>query len=96
MFEFAFQNKPTEIEAERKLTGVSDPIAAYWISRILAKAKELSDAAKRDPTNEAIPRSEEEIAAHLRDWLDTQPGDHMNPLLNWSGTSHLPHRVDDH
>ncbi|KZV93889.1 hypothetical protein EXIGLDRAFT_571793, partial [Exidia glandulosa HHB12029] len=75
----------TDIETEQKSTGVKDPIAAVWIERIVQKAKDLTKAAARSPDDPSLPHTPEDLARYLKDWLDAQPGDHMNPLLNWSG-----------
>ncbi|KAL4256220.1 hypothetical protein AB1N83_012604 [Pleurotus pulmonarius] len=58
-------------------TGTKDKIAQYWIDILLAKSREMKSLSPG--------RSSEDIATELQTWLDTQPGEKMNPLLSVSG-----------
>ncbi|KAF8994931.1 hypothetical protein BDZ89DRAFT_1096970 [Hymenopellis radicata] len=58
-------------------TGTKDKITQEWIDVLIAKAKEMQ---AKDPKS-----SPEEIATLLEKWLDEQPGDKMNPLLDIAG-----------
>lgn len=64
-------------------TGVKDKVAQYWINILLEKARQM----KADSPG----RTADEIAKELRIWLEKQPGDKVNPLLNIAGEhDHLP------
>ncbi|KAI5888159.1 uncharacterized protein SCHCODRAFT_02691594 [Schizophyllum commune H4-8] len=58
-------------------TGTKDKVTQFWIEKLLAKAQEEK---KKNSS-----RSAQDIAAELRIWLDQQPGDKMNPLLDIAG-----------
>lgn len=47
----------------------------------------MCEEALRNPADTSLPRTEEDVTAALRKWLDDQPGDHYHPLLDWSGES---------
>ncbi|KZV81516.1 hypothetical protein EXIGLDRAFT_628358, partial [Exidia glandulosa HHB12029] len=83
--DLACQDALDLIEAERTSTGINDPIASEWIDRIFAKAKEVTTAAHLAPDDPSLPHTAEDLAEYLRIWLAEQPGDHMSPLLKWSG-----------
>ncbi|KAJ7835357.1 hypothetical protein B0H14DRAFT_3109979 [Mycena olivaceomarginata] len=58
-------------------TGVKDKVAQYWIDILLEKARKIKgDSPERDI---------ESIAEELQVWLDEQPGDKVNPLLDIAG-----------
>ncbi|KAF8997349.1 hypothetical protein BDZ89DRAFT_778528 [Hymenopellis radicata] len=61
----------------QKETGVKDKVAQYWIDILLAKCSEMR---KENPQ-----RTLEEVSAELMEWLDKQPGDKVNPLLDLAG-----------
>ncbi|THU97830.1 hypothetical protein K435DRAFT_721412, partial [Dendrothele bispora CBS 962.96] len=58
-------------------TGTKDKITEYWIEILLQKAKEEK---KKDPS-----KSVQEVTDTLERWLEEQPGDKMNPLLDIAG-----------
>ncbi len=60
-------------------SGIKDKVAQHWIEQLLAKAKELK---KAQPD-----RSLDSIVEELQKWLDDQPGDKINPLLDIAGMS---------
>jgi hypothetical protein len=62
-------------------TGVKDKVAQYWIDILLTKSRQMKEA---EPS-----RSKEDIATELREWLKTQPGDKINPLLSIDGLLHF-------
>lgn len=59
-------------------TGTKDKVAEYWIQILIAKARTMKA--------ESPGRSPEEIAEELSAWLEKQPGDKINPLLDIAGT----------
>ncbi|KAJ7729682.1 hypothetical protein DFH07DRAFT_994762, partial [Mycena maculata] len=75
--QLAVLGEPKPIEEFQRATGTKDKITQYWIDILLAKAKELRAADPRRQPNE--------IADELRAWLEEQPGDKMNPLLDIIG-----------
>lgn len=60
-------------------TGVKDKVAQYWINILLEKARQM----KADSPG----RTADSIAEELQTWLDNQPGDKVNPLLDIAGKS---------
>jgi hypothetical protein len=59
-------------------TGVKDKVAQYWIDILLEKARQMkADNPGHSPAS---------IADDLQKWLDEQPGDKVNPLLDIAGT----------
>ncbi|KAJ6608328.1 hypothetical protein B0H10DRAFT_2303295 [Mycena sp. CBHHK59/15] len=58
-------------------TGVKDKVAQYWINILLEKARQM----KADNPG----RTADSIAEELKTWLDQQPGDKVNPLLDIAG-----------
>jgi hypothetical protein len=58
-------------------TGVKDKVAQYWIDILLEKARKI----KGDSPEHNI----ESIAEELQVWLNEQPGDKVNPLLDIAG-----------
>ncbi|KAJ6451414.1 hypothetical protein C8R45DRAFT_848443 [Mycena sanguinolenta] len=69
----AVRNEKKEVERLQTATGTKDKITEFWIQQLLQKS---GDAQAKDPE-----RSEDSIAEELQQWLDSQPGDKMNPLL---------------
>lgn len=59
-------------------TGTKDKIAQHWIDILLKKSREMKSS---NPG-----RLSESIAEELREWLKSEPGDKMNPLLLIAGT----------
>ncbi|KAJ7847525.1 hypothetical protein B0H13DRAFT_2255356 [Mycena leptocephala] len=58
-------------------TGVKDKVAQYWIDILLEKARQMkADNPGHSPAS---------IADDLQKWLDEQPGDKVNPLLDIAG-----------
>ncbi|KAF7294511.1 hypothetical protein MKEN_01443800 [Mycena kentingensis (nom. inval.)] len=73
----ATNGNATAIEKRQKETGTKDKLAQYWIERVLAHVALLKAAEPGKP--------KAEIAADAQKWLDEQPGDKMNPLLDLAG-----------
>ncbi|KAJ7359609.1 hypothetical protein DFH08DRAFT_911530 [Mycena albidolilacea] len=62
---------PKAIMEHQRATGTKDKITQHWIN-ITMKAENRQ-------------RKQDDIASELKTWLDAQPGDKMNPLLNIVG-----------
>jgi hypothetical protein len=60
-------------------TGVKDKVAQYWIDILLKKARRMKA--------EKPGRSGDAIVEELQQWLDDQPGNKVNPLLDIAGKS---------
>jgi hypothetical protein len=60
-------------------TGTKDKIAQHWIEILLQKSREMKT---KEPN-----RPMASIAAEVKEWFETQPGDKMNPLLSIDGIS---------
>ncbi|KAE9393245.1 hypothetical protein BT96DRAFT_959108 [Gymnopus androsaceus JB14] len=58
-------------------TGTKDKVAQYWIDILLDKSQHMK---RNNPSLTA-----EEITAELLAWLEQQPGDKINPLLDIAG-----------
>ncbi|KAJ7613787.1 hypothetical protein DFH06DRAFT_1286378 [Mycena polygramma] len=58
-------------------TGVKDKVAQHWIDILLQKAREMK---ANNPG-----RTAEAIKEELKTWLEEQPGDKVNPLLEIAG-----------
>ncbi|KAF7374456.1 hypothetical protein MSAN_00329700 [Mycena sanguinolenta] len=67
----------SSVENIQRNSGTKDKITQYWIGILISKVK----AAKAENPR----RKAEDIASELKDWLDAQPGDQMNPLLDIAG-----------
>ncbi|KAF7344340.1 hypothetical protein MSAN_01915000 [Mycena sanguinolenta] len=65
------------VKENQRSTGTKDKITQYWIEMLFGKAKALKAASPR--------RDKDSIASELGTWLETQPGDKMNPLLDITG-----------
>ncbi|KAJ3859493.1 hypothetical protein EV359DRAFT_68107 [Lentinula novae-zelandiae] len=65
--------KSDVIEMQRK-TGTKDKVAQYWINILLEKLNKMK--------KESPDLSADEITTILEAWLDEQPGDKINPLLD--------------
>ncbi|KAJ7830704.1 hypothetical protein B0H13DRAFT_2240601 [Mycena leptocephala] len=65
------------VEDQQRTTGTKDKITQHWIDILLEKfgAMRIADS----------QRSVDDIASELKKWLDSQPGDKMNPLLDIAG-----------
>ncbi|KAJ6628304.1 hypothetical protein B0H10DRAFT_2271410 [Mycena sp. CBHHK59/15] len=77
---FASETKKTledQIELAMYATGVKDKVAQYWIEILLQKSREIK---ANNPG-----RTAESIKDELKIWLEEQPGDKVNPLLDISG-----------
>lgn len=77
------------VAAEQSARGVKDPVAQYWIEQIVAKATAMREQAEQNPSDDSLPRTDEEIIGAVVQWLAEQPGEHLHPLLRWSGTPML-------
>ncbi|KAK6997431.1 hypothetical protein R3P38DRAFT_3620933 [Favolaschia claudopus] len=64
------------ITALQRDSGTKDKITQYWIDLILKKYLEMVEEGKH---------TLDEIAVALEAWLEAQPGDKMNPLLDITG-----------
>ncbi|KAJ7902849.1 hypothetical protein B0H14DRAFT_3079952 [Mycena olivaceomarginata] len=58
-------------------TGVKDKVAQYWIDILLEKAWKIK--------GDSPERNIKSITEELQVWLDEQPGDKVNPLLDIAG-----------
>lgn len=68
-----------KVVADRqKDTGVKDKVAQYWIDILLQKCAEIRS---KEPG-----RTIDDVSKELLAWLDEQPGDKINPLLDLAGT----------
>lgn len=67
----------SEITEMQRATGTKDKVAQYWIDILLEKSIKMK---KEDPNISA-----DELTATLEAWLDNQPGDKVNPLLDIAG-----------
>ncbi|KAJ7198300.1 hypothetical protein GGX14DRAFT_374386 [Mycena pura] len=65
------------IEKLQTATGVKDKVAQYWIDILIDRARNLKA--------ESPGKTDEVIANELRVWLEEQPGDKVNPLLDIEG-----------
>ncbi|THU78513.1 hypothetical protein K435DRAFT_876542 [Dendrothele bispora CBS 962.96] len=65
------------VEELQTQTGTKDKVTEYWIQILLKRARDLSD------TNPG--KTEDELVNELTEWLEAQPGDKMNPLLDIAG-----------
>ncbi|KAJ7050132.1 hypothetical protein C8F01DRAFT_1068165 [Mycena amicta] len=75
--ELALLGVKAPIDKLQTATGIKDKVAQYWIDIILEKARKMK---AEHPTRKA-----DNIATELRSWLAEQPGDKVNPLLDFSG-----------
>ncbi|KAJ6533199.1 hypothetical protein B0H19DRAFT_1214025 [Mycena capillaripes] len=69
----------------QRTTGTKDKITQHWVELLLAKSKALKVENKR--------RTAADISSELRTWLDAQPGEKKNPLLDIPGL--IPLRTPD-
>ncbi|KAF7361103.1 hypothetical protein MSAN_01141900 [Mycena sanguinolenta] len=58
-------------------SGTKDKVAQYWIDKLVSRCEAIKTA---DPR-----RNIEDISRELQSWLNEQPGDKMNPLLDLTG-----------
>ncbi|KAJ7192259.1 hypothetical protein GGX14DRAFT_537765 [Mycena pura] len=65
------------IEDLQRSTGTKDKITQHWIEALLKKVTALRLESPR--------RTKDDIASELQIWLDQQPGDKFNPLLDITG-----------
>ncbi|KAJ7230962.1 hypothetical protein B0H12DRAFT_1029729 [Mycena haematopus] len=68
---------PKAVTDHQRVTGTKDKTTQHWIELLLAKSKAMKTANRQRAAND--------IASELRTWLDAQPGDKMNPLLDITG-----------
>ncbi|KAJ7690611.1 hypothetical protein B0H14DRAFT_2420329 [Mycena olivaceomarginata] len=68
---------PKPITEHQRATGTKDKITQHWITILLSKAKTMKAENRQ--------RKQDDIASELKTWLDAQPGDKMNPLLDIVG-----------
>ncbi|KAJ3859601.1 hypothetical protein EV359DRAFT_75548 [Lentinula novae-zelandiae] len=64
----------SEITEMQRATGTKDKVAQHWIDILLEKSIKMK---KENPSISA-----DELTATLEAWLDNQPGDKVNPLLD--------------
>ncbi|KAJ6548781.1 hypothetical protein B0H19DRAFT_1211584 [Mycena capillaripes] len=67
----------TAIAARQRASGTKDKITEYWIQKALTLVAEIKEKEPR--------RASSEIALQVKKWLEEQPGDKMNPLLDITG-----------
>ncbi|KAL1757677.1 hypothetical protein FB107DRAFT_289061 [Schizophyllum commune] len=75
--ETAMLGNAKAVKRMQTASGTKDKITQHWIDILLEKAQSEH---KKDPE-----RSVEDIVVQLRKWLQEQPGDKMNPLLDIAG-----------
>ncbi|KAJ7062516.1 hypothetical protein C8F01DRAFT_986105 [Mycena amicta] len=75
--ELALLGVKAPIDKLQTATGIKDKVAQYWIDILLEKARRMKA--------EHPSRKADDIATELRAWLAEQPGDKINPLLDFSG-----------
>ncbi|CAK5262380.1 unnamed protein product [Mycena citricolor] len=75
--ELATRGDSKRIEELQRTTGTKDKITQHWIGVLLDKFKLMKSNVPRPGV--------EDIAVKLNQWLDEQPGDKMNPLLDLLG-----------
>ncbi|KAJ7852374.1 hypothetical protein B0H14DRAFT_3658548 [Mycena olivaceomarginata] len=73
----AMLGDPKPVEEHQRKSGTKDKVTQYWVETLIGKAK----AMKADNPR----RLGADIASELKIWLDEQPGDKMNPLLDIVG-----------
>ncbi|THU82965.1 hypothetical protein K435DRAFT_823079 [Dendrothele bispora CBS 962.96] len=67
----------SRVEEIQTQTGTKDTVTEHWIAILLKRAREtLSDNPRK---------KSDELVTELTEWLDGQPGEKMNPLLDISG-----------
>lgn len=74
----ATQGVKDRVEDKQRKSGIKDSTAEYWIKQLLEKAARM----KADDKD----RTAESITDELMAWLNAQPGDKVNPLLEWAGS----------
>ncbi|THU81998.1 hypothetical protein K435DRAFT_823322 [Dendrothele bispora CBS 962.96] len=67
----------SHVKAIQTETGVKDKVTEYWIDLLLKKANQIH---KDNPR-----KAQEEVTTELTEWLESQPGDKTNPLLDIAG-----------
>ena len=65
------------MEERHTSTGIKDSVADLWHDRVIKRRSEMQT------TEPALTR--EQVSLALRQWLEAQPGDKMNPLLSVPG-----------
>ncbi|CAD6565495.1 MAG: hypothetical protein TREMPRED_001404 [Tremellales sp. Tagirdzhanova-0007] len=73
---FSTGNKK-RVEERHTSTGIKDSVADLWHDRVIKRRSEMQT------TEPALTR--EQVSLALRQWLEAQPGDKMNPLLSVPG-----------
>jgi hypothetical protein len=63
----------------QKDTGTKDKLTQHWLEMLYIKAREAYVTAPKTPAGI------DAVAAELKKWLDDQPGDKWNPLLDIPG-----------
>lgn len=58
-------------------TGTKDKVAQYWIDQLIDRSRKMR--------NNSPEMTQDAIVASLQQWLDAQPGDKINPLLDIAG-----------
>ncbi|KAJ7314549.1 hypothetical protein DFH08DRAFT_917807 [Mycena albidolilacea] len=73
----AMLGDPKPVEEHQQKSGTKNKVTQYWVETLISKAKAMkADNPRCSGTN---------IASELKTWLDEQPGDKMNPLLDIVG-----------
>ncbi|KAJ7199798.1 hypothetical protein GGX14DRAFT_372817 [Mycena pura] len=76
-FEIAMRGDAAALEKLQRKSGIKDRIAQHWMELLIQKVKAMKAA---DPG-----LTTESMAEEVKTWLDEQPGDKMNPLLDITG-----------
>ncbi|KAJ7170381.1 hypothetical protein C8R43DRAFT_1120811 [Mycena crocata] len=75
--QLAMRGDPKSVENLQRSTGTKDKITQFWITQLISKAQAMKVENPR--------RTADDVALELMTWLDQQPGDKMNPLLDIAG-----------
>ncbi|KAK7449318.1 hypothetical protein VKT23_013461 [Stygiomarasmius scandens] len=67
----------SRVEEIQRDTGTKDQVTEYWIQILIKRAR---DSLAADPQ-----RNIDDLVSELTVWLEAQPGDKMNPLLDIAG-----------
>lgn len=73
----------SKVEKLQKDTGIKDKTTQYWLDLLYERSKKAWVDVGKNPAKLTS------VVDTLQLWLDTQPGDKWNPLLNIPGKSCL-------
>ncbi|KAF7320691.1 hypothetical protein HMN09_00154300 [Mycena chlorophos] len=73
------------IEENKTDTGISDPYAEFWITKLLADFKAKCAAARRDDPRRSADAIELQVGAELDQWVETRYDELVNPFFMLKG-----------